>query len=134
MKRKTCVAIASAMVAGLLGAVAPARAEEGPTWPQTCYMTGGPMPTPGTVYVDSEGLHINADAAGGDVEALTQWAVDKTVTAVDCIVSGLPPTPIFCVANVAWNAPSYVNVSGTQVDVYYPALLADLRACGFETI
>lgn len=107
---------------------AQAQAENGPSWPLTC-LREGTLPAPGTVYVDSEGLHIDLESAGTDVEALSQYAADKVLFAAACLVEPVPTEPAFCLREVVRGVDSYFNVSGTHVDICYPMLVDHVLSC-----
>jgi hypothetical protein len=63
------------------------------------------------------------------VDAVSQFAVDWALHWADCITSRVPTEPAFCVAEIALNIGDYYDIQGSQVHVYYPALVSAAGAC-----
>lgn len=124
--------LVATLVAASVGMAPVAKASEAPPWPLSCADDSPSRPAPGTVYIDGEGLHVNLDSVDPDIQAATQWATDFTLYWASCIASRVPTAPVFCLAGVATNIGSYVNVNPPQIDIYYPALAQAIADCALS--
>lgn len=129
MKGRTVGMILATLVVASVGLAPGARATDAPPWPLSCTEGSPSRPTPGTVWIDSTGLHVNLDAPPADAAAVRQYAVDMALHWASCLTSGLPMDDVSCFAEIATNVTRYVNVNPPQIDVYYPALARDVALC-----
>ncbi|HEX2195715.1 MAG TPA: hypothetical protein VHJ76_02215, partial [Actinomycetota bacterium] len=135
MRRTVVVGLAALMIAGGLGVAPPAHASN----PLPCVEDAPPSPGLGTVYVDENGIvHVQPEAAPGDVDAYVGWSVEWSLFMIFCLESRLPTGGVWCEAGLALGIVEsmdpldlylrYVYREGSGFAINVPLLRSDAAA------